>query len=143
MNTAHIREYDNALQTVEEHCINTAKYAAEFGRQVKMERLAALSGLLHDMGKLSNDFEKYIHGSMEFSRGSIDHYFAGAKYLLETDGGDASLYKTAKIVGRVILSHHKLHDWITEDCEDYYLYRTVKNDRYRDNRKFQRAFVQQ
>ncbi len=130
MNTAHIREYDNALQTVEEHCINVAKYAAQSGRQVKMERLAALSGLLHDMGKMSDDFEKYIRGSKEFSRGSIDHCFAGAKYLLEAAGGDASLHKTACLLGRVILSHHGLHDWITEDCEDYYLYRTGKDDRY-------------
>ncbi len=130
MNTAHIREYDNALQTVEEHCINVAKYAALFGRQVKMERLAALSGLLHDMGKMSDDFEKYIRGSKEFSKGSIDHCFAGAKYLIEAAGGDASLHKTAGLLGRVILSHHGLHDWITEDCEDYYLYRTGKDDRY-------------
>lgn len=130
MNTAHIREYDNALQTVEEHCKNVAKYAAQFGGQVKMERLAALSGLLHDMGKLSDDFEEYIHGSTEFSRGSIDHCFAGARYLLETTRGDVSMQRTACLLGRVILSHHGLHDWITEDCKDYYLYRTGKDDRY-------------
>ncbi len=130
MNTAHIREYDNALQTVEEHCKNVAKYAAQFGGQVKMERLAALSGLLHDMGKLSDDFEEYIHGSAKFSRGSIDHCFAGARYLLETTKGDISMQRTTCLLGRVILSHHGLHDWITEDCKDYYLYRTGKDDRY-------------
>ena len=130
MNVAHIRTSDNTEQSVEEHCVNTADYAEIYGKKVNLEKSARLLGLLHDIGKLSSDFDKYIHGDACFVRGSIDHCFAGAKFLYRLAEDDISLQKTAKLLGRVILSHHGLHDWVTDECKDYYIYRIGKNERY-------------
>ena len=53
---SHIRESDKKEQTVSEHSNNVAKIASEFGQAVQMSHTAWLQGILHDAGKLCNDF---------------------------------------------------------------------------------------
>ena len=78
---AHIN--DGKIQTVEEHCRNTAEMAAEFEKLFKAENVGRLQGLLHDIGKLCEKFSRYIMGEASIRRGEIDHSFAGAKYLCD------------------------------------------------------------
>lgn len=47
---AHIAD-DGREQTAQAHCRKAAEYAAAALRQVRLACLAALAGLLHDMGK--------------------------------------------------------------------------------------------
>ena len=61
---SHIREWDEKEQTVSEHCNNVAKIASEFGQVIQMPHTAWLQGILHDAGKLCNDFTEYIHGEV-------------------------------------------------------------------------------
>ena len=128
---AHIRPADKAEQTVAEHCRQTAELAAGYAEKLGLEHTAYLAGALHDIGKLTSDFNEYIHGNTLFSRGTLDHSFAGAKYLNElvSMSEDKMLKRTAQLMGRVILSHHGLHDWITEEGEDVYELRT-ENEKY-------------
>ncbi len=130
--TAHIRLKDNAEQTVEAHCRQTAMLAAKYGKSVGLAKTAELAGYLHDMGKLNSTFDAYIHGDTSCKRGDIDHSFAGAKYLnaLSQDSEDADLRKTVSLIGRVILSHHGLHDWVDEEGRDTYSCRTEKEKYY-------------
>ena len=123
---AHIRKTDNAEQTVTVHCRNTAELAADYAAPFDLKETAKVAGILHDIGKCTADFNAYIHGDSAFSRGSLDHSFAGAKYLKELTSAsdDKAAKKTAALIGRVILSHHGLHDWVTEDAEDTYKKRT-------------------
>ena len=40
------------------------------------------------------------------------------------------MQKTAGLLGRVILSHHGLHDWVNDDAEDVFRKRTEKETYY-------------
>lgn len=121
---SHIRESNKKEQTVSEHCNNVAKIASEFGQAVQMSNTAWLQGILHDAGKLCNDFSEYIHGKSDAKRGEIDHSYMGAKYLFALSQilckKNAFPMDAALLIGRTILSHHGLHDWITEEGEDYF-----------------------
>ncbi len=126
---AHIRD-DGTEQSVEEHCLNTAGLAARFGKPLNMENMAETAGLLHDIGKLTTDFSLYIRGDPHFSRGSIDHSYAGGKYLCDSGRDDKSLGKASQLLARVIFSHHGLHDWVDHKGNDYFRERLSKNERY-------------
>lgn len=130
--TAHIRPFDKREQTVAAHCLETAELAAKYGESAGLAKTAELSAVLHDIGKLTTDFNAYIHNEAKFSRGELDHSFAGAKYLTEFAGQNAGskTQKTAGLIGRVILSHHGLHDWISDDAEDVFRKRTEKETYY-------------
>ena len=65
---AHIRE-NGDVQTVAEHCRNTAEYCSKYAADVGMKNTGMLAGLLHDMGKLCSDFNGYIRGENDISRG--------------------------------------------------------------------------
>ena len=132
---SHIREWDKKEQTVSEHSNNVAKIASEFGQAVQMSNTAWLQGILHDAGKLCTDFAEYIRGKSDAKRGEIDHSYMGAKYLANLA---IELYKESRLnpdaallIGRTILSHHGLHDWLTEDGENYFEKRTsiIKQDK--------------
>lgn len=131
---AHIRNFDGRteIQTVEEHDWNTGTLASGFGESFGMRILALLASLLHDIGKLSFAFGSYIHGDPQYARGSIDHCYAGAKYLFDLSVHDPSLADTAAFLGRVILSHHGLHDWIDSEGKDYFQRRIQKTEFYEE-----------
>ena len=130
--TAHIRPLDKREQTVKDHCLETAELAAKYAEQAGLAQTAKLSALLHDIGKLTADFDAYIHQTADFRRGELDHSFAGAKYLqaIAAQSEDINMQKTAGLLGRVILSHHGLHDWVNDDAEDVFRKRTEKETYY-------------
>lgn len=133
MFTAHIDKYDSSRkQTVTEHSLGTAEKAAAYAKNLKLNKTAELQGILHDMGKFCSDFDKYINRESNFTRGEIDHAFAGAKYLSEISAQIKS--RSAKIIAgyiaRTIISHHGLHDWICENGDSYFDWRISKSERY-------------
>ena len=82
---AHIRfrygESKQKIQTVSEHCRNTAKYAALFLNSCGLSKSAYLVGLVHDAGKYTERFRDYLIRSVngeETLRGSVNH--SGVKY---------------------------------------------------------------
>ena len=83
MFAAHISADLKRVQSVQEHCENTAGYCARYCSVFGAENIGRLSGLLHDAGKLCTDFDNYIRGLSKFSRGEIDHSYAGAKFITE------------------------------------------------------------
>ena len=132
MFTAHIREYDKAVQSVKEHCLNTAELAYKYAEPLGLGNVAYVQGLLHDIGKNHRDFDAYIKGDSGLKRGDIDHSYAGAKYICEfADGIDTQKYhNVSRFIARTIISHHGLHDWITADGQDYFIKRISNADRY-------------
>ncbi len=72
---AHISEDGGRVQTVLEHLTDTAALAETFAEKFGAGPLGAVAGLLHDIGKYSDGFQKRIRG------GScrVDHATAGAK----------------------------------------------------------------
>ncbi len=127
--TAHKRESDGVVQTVSEHCNNTALLAESYLVDLDLGNAGKIIGLLHDAGKLTSEFDDYINGISNAARGSIDHSYAGAKYLYDMAEDDRT--EIAGIgLAHTIISHHGLHDWVDNDCRDYFKIRTSKKEGY-------------
>lgn len=143
MYPAHIRrEFSDdgkkfyVYQSVAEHCRNTAKYVSEALKVIGLEKTAYLAGLLHDCGKLSIRFRKYIEDAVinekNVQRGSVNHTFAGVKLLLAKHnkyscGND---YKdlTIELLAYAIGAHHGLFDCIKDNNESAFTYRLQKEN---------------
>lgn len=76
---AHIKNtggLDNESVTeekVSEHCKKVALLSRSYSAPFNMESTVFVSALLHDMGKLNNDFDGYIKHENGIKRGEIDH----------------------------------------------------------------------
>ena len=59
---AHIRIHNEKeeVQTVQEHCRNAAIQAENYARVFHTPGIARLQALVHDCGKLCDDFNDYI-----------------------------------------------------------------------------------
>lgn len=91
---AHYREKDGAIQTVSEHLEGTSFLGGKFASKIGLEKHGELLGLLHDLGKASSEFNRYI-GSVtglidadeddyvdaKGKKGKIDHATAGAQVI--------------------------------------------------------------
>lgn len=137
MYIAHIREKDKKIQSVEAHLLEVKKIGEGFGDKISVRHIAGLAGMLHDVGKYTEEFRNYIkaavfHPETAPARGTIDHSTAGGKLLYD-------LYHTkqikeiparlAEIVGNAIISHHSyLKDFFNENLESPYLKRVQKKD---------------
>lgn len=51
------------VQSVQEHCRNTAQYAEECLKSIRLGKTAYLAGLVHDCGKFTLPFKNYIEAS--------------------------------------------------------------------------------
>lgn len=129
---AHIRVRDHKIQTVEEHLLGVMKLAEEYGKKVGLKHVAGLAGMLHDLGKFTEEFRTYIwnavyHPEKAQRRGEVDHSTAGGKLLYQLFHSNSKHpYKMilAEIVGNAIISHHSyLQDFITPDLTSNYLKR--------------------
>ncbi|MFM1652549.1 CRISPR-associated helicase Cas3' [Brevibacillus sp. B_LB10_24] len=129
---AHIRESDHQVQTVEEHLLGVKELAESFGEKLGVKHIAGLAGMLHDMGKYTNEFREYILDAVNNPdspprRGSVDHSTAGGKFIYKLfHSGRDKLHKglLAEIVGNAIISHHSyLQDFLNPDLESNYLQR--------------------
>ena len=131
---AHIRisKGKEEIQTVSEHCQASAMLAEKYAENLHTSNIAKLQALIHDCGKLCKDFDDYIHGRNNLKRGMIDHCYAGARYLKEfaEKTQDSKLVETAEFIGRTVLSHHGLHDWLDENGKSYFANRVEKEERY-------------
>ena len=125
---AHISD-DGREQSVKEHCEAVSELCREYCKKIGLENLCSLEGLSHDGGKLCGDFNNYIAGNSSFSRGEIDHSFAGAKYLSDLCT-KIECKAIKKIAARVICSHHGLQDWLNENSENTLVKRLDKKDRW-------------
>ncbi|GFZ76855.1 hypothetical protein GCM10008018_22900 [Paenibacillus marchantiophytorum] len=132
---AHIRESDGKIQTVEDHLSGVQALAEVYGEKLGVKHVTGLAGLLHDMGKYTDEFKSYLLEAVNNpdappKRGSVDHSTAGGKLLhilFHTD--KLSMYPAllAEIVGNAIISHHSyLHDYLSPKLESPYLNRVEK-----------------
>lgn len=116
---AHISE--NREQTVYEHCENVSRYAELEARSVGLGSTLKIAGLLHDVGKLTDEFNEYIHKAVEnpnsVRRGSINHSSAGAKYIMDY-GAKHNIKFSPELIAYSIFSHHGLNDCVDENEED-------------------------
>ena len=101
-----------AVQTVRQHCHNTAEYAAQALEPVSLSASGYLAGLVHDAGKYTAGFQNYLAGQIG-QRGSVNHTFAGVRLLLEryfsADPGDFSGVASELIIAEGTAKAHTRH----------------------------------
>jgi CRISPR-associated endonuclease/helicase Cas3 len=136
---AHIYVNDgetDKIQTVQEHCKGAAKIAGESLKFIGLENTAYLTGLLHDMGKFTNEFSEYlkavVHGESPKSRPI--HSFTGLRYALQhwhiSGNGDSIAPITAELIAYAIGAHHGLFDCIDEDGKNGFEHRLIREISY-------------
>ncbi len=137
---AHINKY-GIVQTVNQHCRNTAEIAKKNLCKLGIADTAYLAGLLHDAGKCTNKFRNYIEKASRgenVRRGSVVHSFAAVRFLLETyhpaPGLEVDCVKglTAEILSSAIGGHHGLFDCFDKDRNCGFTYRINKQPEYDD-----------
>lgn len=131
---AHIRKVDGKkyIQTVEEHCRGVAEIAAELLRDIGLEKTAYLSGMVHDLGKFSENFKNYIEKAADgekVQRGSVNHTFAGVRFFLEKHS-DEQLSGFSDIVLEILAyavgAHHGLFDCVDDNNNNGFTKRIQK-----------------
>lgn len=142
---AHIRIEESGgpdiVQTVAEHCRNTAKIAKNLAG-TELSSLAYLAALLHDFGKYTIMFKTYIEKAARnepVDRGSVNHTFAGVHFVMERwHNSDCQSMEnlTAELLAIAIGGHHGQFDCFDETGKDGFLYRTTKeNELYLESKK--------
>ena len=131
---AHYRVSDRAEQTAEQtlsaHLLTVGTQAARFGGKLGLALPAELIGLVHDLGKYSDEFQSYLKSAVGLLnqddedfvdakglKGKIDHSTAGAQLLWQEL---AQRGQMGQIVGQAlalcVASHHSgLIDCLTSD----------------------------
>lgn len=119
---AHLRKSDGQIQSVQAHLKETAVLAKVFAQKLNLESAGELLGLMHDFGKYSRKFQKYIHDETGlFNPGlddeestpngsKVDHSTAGAQWVyreLRKFGAEQGIGELfGQMLGLCIASHH-------------------------------------
>ena len=109
---AHLRKTDGEAQPLAQHCRAVSELCACIVRQLGLEQTARLIGLLHDMGKATEEFRAYLYRAWkeEMARSPHHHAPAGAIYVcrrwLFPEGQTEMQRMTAQIVALCIHGHH-------------------------------------
>ena len=133
---AHLRnttEKSNSapeVQTVAEHLQNVSSIMGKNAEGMGVAALARLIGILHDLGKISKSFQRYIehnfnHPDKKWPRGTVIHSTAGGRFLMERYGDldELGVLETIQLAGLVIFSHHSptgLLDFLSPEGENIY-----------------------
>lgn len=140
---ARYRQSDGTPQTLLEHLEGTSALSSLFAGKIGLPVFGELMGLLHDLGKYSNDFQSYIKSSAGMiepddddyvesraMKGKIDHSTAGAQYLREHAKKDSKFWQIASdMMSLCIASHHSgLIDCIAPDGTDAFTKRMQKQN---------------
>ena len=119
---AHLRKSDGQIQSVQAHLKETAVLAKAFAKKLNLELPGELLGLMHDFGKYSHKFQKYIHDETGLfnpdlddeestpNGSKVDHSTAGAQWVyreLRKFGAEQGIGELfGQMLGLCIASHH-------------------------------------
>lgn len=140
---AHRREEDGEIQSLVVHLEEVSKKTGEFASKIGLKEQGELIGLLHDIGKASQEFEQYIKSAVGLInpdeddyvdaiglKGKVDHSTAGAQLIYRSiaDKGTEELF-VAQVLSLCLASHHSgLIDCISSEGVDTYSKRMSKKE---------------
>jgi CRISPR-associated endonuclease/helicase Cas3 len=134
---AHIRNYGKSteeVQSVREHCQNTAYLAGEAAKYIDLKNTAYLAGLIHDVGKYTDNYRQYLKKAVageNVVRGSVNHTFACVRLMMEAyhnDNSNAAERLACEIIAYAAASHHALFDAVDEYHRSGIRYRAELED---------------
>lgn len=139
---AHVRNADGVIQTLEEHLLETASLCSLFACALGLPLCGRLLGLIHDLGKYSAAFQKYIRDvtglngeTAKFAaakdRGAVDHATSGAQHIWDACTAKRIPSTLAQILSVVIMSHHSrsgLKDFVDLTGKSPFLQRLHRED---------------
>lgn len=140
---AHHRASDQQTQSVQEHLENVARLARRFAEKIGLGSAGEILGLVHDLGKFSDQFQSYLQSATglidqgeddyvdsDELKGKVDHSTAGAQLIWQTLGNtDPARSLVAQILSLCVASHHSgLIDCLTPEGEDGFSRRMSKAD---------------
>lgn len=119
---AHVRHSSQTTQSLQTHLTETAAIAKQLAAKLNLDMAGELIGLMHDFGKYSGKFQKYLHDVTGLINADlddeesapngtkIDHSTAGAQWVYrclrkfgyQTGSGELC----GQILGLCIASHH-------------------------------------
>ena len=119
---AHVRKSDGQPQSLQTHLIETAEIAKLLAAKLDLDQAGELLGLMHDFGKYSRKFQKYIHDETGLfnpdlddeestpNGSKVDHSTAGAQWVyreLRKFGAAQGIGELfGQMLGLCIASHH-------------------------------------
>ena len=106
---AHSRPLAREGQSLSLHLDAVARMASEFAEPFGLAYVAYVCGLLHDLGKYSKAFQKYLEDALQgrpTHRGEVRHAWQGAQAALENLGEERGAIGLADVIANVIASHH-------------------------------------
>jgi len=111
MYIARFSEKEGSCQSVKNHLEDVSYFSGKFAGAYKMTATLELAGLIHDMGKYSDEFQSYITCQMTKSISEkgpkVDHGKYGAKYIWnEFHHGNMVEKLTAEIITVICAYHH-------------------------------------
>ncbi len=141
---AHRRERDGKIQSLSKHLREVSDHAGKFASKVGLKEQGEIIGLLHDIGKASQEFEQYIKSAVGLLnpdeddyvdatglKGKVDHSTAGAQVIYRNiaDKVHEGLV-AAQILSLCLTSHHSgLIDCISSEGVNTYSKRINKKEK--------------
>ncbi|MBF0554351.1 MAG: CRISPR-associated helicase Cas3' [Nitrospirae bacterium] len=139
---AHYNKDDETTQSLSAHLEEVSEKAGEFASKIGLKEHGELIGLLHDIGKASDEFSKYIKSAtglvdsdeddymdVNKMKGKVDHSSAGAQFIYQNipQKEKNEFLLVAEALSLCIASHHSgMVDCISPDGEDSYSRRMKK-----------------
>lgn len=96
-------------QSLLSHLEGVAALAQRYASPVGLGYIAYVCGLLHDLGKYSPSFRKYLKTALSgqaVQKGEVHHAWEGALVVLRQLGQDRATIGLADILANVVASHH-------------------------------------
>ena len=119
---AHVRKADGQPQSLQTHLTETSEIAKLLASKLDLDQAGELLGLMHDFGKYSRKFQKYIHDETGLfnpdlddeestpNGSKVDHSTAGAQWVyreLRKFGAEQGIGELfGQMLGLCIASHH-------------------------------------
>ena len=119
---AHVRKADGQPQSLQTHLTETAEIAKLLAAKLDLDQAGELLGLMHDFGKYSRKFQKYLHDETGLfnpdlddeestpNDSKVDHSTAGAQWVyreLRKFGAEQGIGELfGQMLGLCIASHH-------------------------------------
>lgn len=106
-------KYRDRLQSIDEHCKNVSEISCDINKIVHMDRIVRLIGQMHDIGKYSEKFQRYIVEGDLSKRGSVKHSIASG-LLFDNLNINNNYYPFIKeLINNVIMCHHGIDDFVS------------------------------